>query len=248
MKHGVLALVFCVAIIANSSAQQSVGFRNLSLIEPALKLCYIGIDNVIEVYGITDLTDVELNAKHARVFRQNSSFNHFSLFPNRLGLDTIAIFQGSKLLFQQVVEYAKINNLECRIAGLSSNQATVAQLLDKPELEIHIPNCFWNAKCRVVSFEAYKIGTNDTVLLVAPFKSGGIDTIYVEDPITGEQTIEFRPVTERYAHTNNNKLTDFQKSEIKKACRGEKFLFREIKAVGSDGSVRKLNDIVVEII
>ena len=228
-----------------------IEIKNFSLIYPDMNLLYVGIENHIEITGIKDTTNLTLTSVTGEVLKFKShKSNEFLLKQQYTKADTLRLYQAGKLILTKIYEVKSIGYPIAQLGKITDSIATVKEILAEPILCVVIPDCYYDHRFQIISFESLIIQNYDTINIVSVVEPGSIDTVWVTEP---EPPYETKPVIETNHETRydtitiGNKLLPHHINEIKKLKSGDTLVFHEIRAICPDCVTRKLNPIKITI-
>ncbi len=131
-----------------------VEIKNIKLTDPSIKILYIGIDNVIEVTGLTNFDKLELQSSNGQVTQNewNKTPNTFLVTTDNSNFDTLRLYQNKVFILSRIYEIKSIGKPIPQLGNITDSVATIKQILEKPQLNIVIPDCFFNPHLYATKF------------------------------------------------------------------------------------------------
>jgi len=147
-------------------ASAQVVINNVRLTVPQMNILYIGVENIIEVSGLNDFSELELKSSTAQISINNRSktMNQFLVDAGYVGSDTLQLYQFGKLILTRIYENRSIPMPVPQLGDLSDSTAFVIQILRNPTLNIVFPDCYFAPGFRVTKFNLTLIhSAGDTI-------------------------------------------------------------------------------------
>jgi len=133
-------------------AQKAATIINASLTKPEKAIMYIGVNNVIRLYG-------EIPGKYIRLERSGGPLElkagtgiQTTLKYTSEGHDTLRIYDNEKLIIEKVYEVRALGKYEIGIKSIRDSVVTLTELLKAKELEVYMPGEYYRPKAKVTSF------------------------------------------------------------------------------------------------
>lgn len=157
-KQLLLALCFIPNILV-----AQIALKNLSLKHPDSSLLYIGASNCIKIVGLKDLNHLELKAKKGTV----STFENGDFFVKEVSnklRDTLILYQDKKILLSKIYEIKYISDPIAQLGYITTEYATVNQILLNTKLSVVLPNCDLKHYLSITSFELSLYSSKNVLL------------------------------------------------------------------------------------
>ena len=154
----------CIALLLLPFLGKSqITIKNKSLITSYNNVLYIGIENKIEIFGLT--TNQKILFKHSNCEIKKSTYkdNEYIITVKRALKDTLQIIENAKLIFQTNFEILKLERPVCYFEKCSNTNCDNEKIVSNPHLICKIPNCLLNIIINITSFKIAKIVKNDTI-------------------------------------------------------------------------------------
>jgi hypothetical protein len=144
-----------------------VDIKNNKLTDPNIKILYIGIDNVIEVTGLTNFDKLELHSSTGQVTQNewNKTPNTFLVTTGYSNFDTLRLYQNKVLILSRIYEIKSINKPIPQLGNILDSVATIKQILKNPKLNIIIPECLFNPHFYATKFNLTLLNANGDTLI-----------------------------------------------------------------------------------
>ena len=231
-----------------------INIKNHSSIKPDTNLLFVGINNKIETTGIvidTTSIDIETNLRltssNGKVSNQKWQKNIFWVSVHGQKTDTLRLYINNILTFTKIFDVRYIGNPIAKLGNITDTTVTVKEIISNPDITVRIPNCYYNHKMIVTSFDLFMVKSGDTIDLYQKHKL--IDTYYDIDPENGETKKRFAIVFKKNTDksTYGNKLTKKQQKRVKKLNTNDKLIIERIKVTCPNCVTRLLNPIILTI-
>ena len=136
----------------NAFAQKKPTLINTSLTKPEMAIMYVGVENVIMVYG-------EIPGKYIRMERSGGSLEvrpgmamRALLKYTEVGFDTLRVFDNDKLLIEKVYEIKNLGTYAIGIKGTRDSILTKEEFLKAKNLELFMPGGYYKPKQKISSY------------------------------------------------------------------------------------------------
>jgi len=146
-------LIISLFIIGgNAFAQKKPTLINTSLTKPEMAIMYVGVENVIMVYG-------NIPGKYIRMERSGGPLNlrpgvklRTVLKYTETGFDTIRVFDDDKLLIEKIYEIKKLGTFAIGINGTRDSVLSKEEFLNASGLELFMLNDYYKPKQKISSY------------------------------------------------------------------------------------------------
>jgi hypothetical protein len=153
-------IVFCL------SSYGQIDLKSVSLNDPDMNIMYAGIENHIKVQGLELDNDTRLVSSKGEVRPNTGGGNSdFYLSYTKSKRDTLRLFQGEELLFEEPFEVRILPEPVARLGEINTNSASVSQVLDDPSINIVIEDCYWDYQFSFSTFDLKLIDESGNIIL-----------------------------------------------------------------------------------
>ncbi len=143
-----------------------VDVKSVSLRDPEMNIMYAGIENHVKIDGLVLDNTVHLVSSRGEVVpNTNGGNSDFYLEYNQVRKDTLRLFQGDRLLFEEPYEVRTIPDPVARLGEIKTNSASVNQILGDPVVHIVIDDCYWDHEYTFKSFDMKLIDASGNIIL-----------------------------------------------------------------------------------
>lgn len=136
----------------NAFAQKKPTLINTSLTKPEMAIMYVGVENVIMVYG-------NIPGKYIRMERSGGPLEvrpgmamRALLKYTEIGFDTLRVFDNDKLIIEKVYEIKKLSSYAIGIKGTRDSILTKDEFLKAKSLELFMPGGYYKPKQKISSY------------------------------------------------------------------------------------------------
>lgn len=143
-------LIVCSLLFFHFSGICQLKLYNESLTSKDSAVVYIGITNHLKIDGQQDLSKFKFTSTNSEITIDNNSI---SLQSGRRGLDTIRIYSNKKLVSTNIFRVDRINNPVAQLAFTLDSVISLNRILANPYLTVKIPNCLYEIKYNIFSFQ-----------------------------------------------------------------------------------------------
>ena len=123
---------------------------NESITNKDSAVVYIGITNYLKIDGQQDLSKLKVTSTNSEIAIVD---NYISLQPFSRGVDTIRVYSDKKLLSSTTFRIERINNPVAQLAFTLDSVISLNRILANPYLTVKIPNCLYEIKYNISSFQ-----------------------------------------------------------------------------------------------
>lgn len=145
-------------------AQKKPTLINTSLTKPEMAIMYVGVENVIMVYG-------EIPGKYIRMERSGGPLEVRSGMAMRallkyteVGFDTLRVFDNDKLIIEKVYEIKTLGSYAIGIKGTRDSVLTKEEFLKAKSLELYMPGGYYKPKQKIASYTIFISNESGKVL------------------------------------------------------------------------------------
>ncbi|MBK7966955.1 MAG: hypothetical protein IPK10_17930 [Bacteroidetes bacterium] len=200
--------------VSNADGQKKPTLLNSSLTKPEKAVVYIGVDNVISLYG-------DVPGKYIRMERSGGPLNirpgmklRTVLKYTETGFDTIRVFDNDKLIIEKIYEIKRLGAFGIGVKEMRDSLLTKEEFLKAESLELYMPNGFYRPKQKISSYNITLLSSMGKV--IQKIKVDGINYSEVLkihlDKIQPGISIQFSDVK---ANVGENKMLNFDPINIK---------------------------------
>ena len=132
-------------------AQKKPTLINTSLTKPEMAIMYVGVENVIMIYG-------EIPGKYIRMERSGGPLEvrpgmamRALLKYTEVGFDTLRVFDNDKLIIEKVYEIKNLGTYAIGIKGTRDSVLTKEEFLKAKSLELFMPGGYYKPKQKISS-------------------------------------------------------------------------------------------------
>ncbi len=136
----------------SSMAQKKPTLINTSLTKPEMAIMYVGVENVIMVYG-------EIPGKYIRMERSGGPLEvrpgmamRALLKYTEVGFDTLRVFDNDKLIIEKAYEIKNLSSYAIGIKGTRDSVLTKEEFLKAKSLELFMPGGYYKPKQKISSY------------------------------------------------------------------------------------------------
>lgn len=136
----------------NAFAQKKPTLINTSLTKPEMAIMYVGVENVIMVYG-------NIPGKYIRMERSGGPLEvrpgmamRALLKYTEVGFDTLRVFDNDQLIIEKVYEIKKLGSYAIGIKGTRDSVLTKEEFLKAKSLELYMPGEYYKPKQKISSY------------------------------------------------------------------------------------------------
>lgn len=154
----------CLGGVMQSSAQKKPTLINKSLTKPELGIVYIGVDNVISLYG-------EIPGKYIRMERSGGPLQlrpgtalQTVLKYTQKGTDTLRVYDNEKLIIEKVYEIRNLGSYSIGIKGTRDSVLTKEEFIKAQSLELYMPDGYYKPKQKFSSYTVFIYSANKKLL------------------------------------------------------------------------------------
>lgn len=133
-------------------AQKKPTLINTSLTKPEMAIMYVGVENVIMVYG-------NIPGKYIRMERSGGPLEvrpgmamRALLKYTEVGFDTLRVFDNDKLIIEKVYEIKKLSSYAIGLKGTRDSVLTKEEFLKAKSLELYMPGGYYKPKQKISSY------------------------------------------------------------------------------------------------
>ncbi|MBK7683143.1 MAG: hypothetical protein IPJ26_12075 [Bacteroidetes bacterium] len=145
-------ITFFFILGGNAFAQKKPTLINTSLTKPEMAIMYVGVENVIMVYG-------EIPGKYIRMERSGGPLEvrpgmamRALLKYTEIGFDTLRVFDNDKLIIEKVYEIKKLSSYAIGIKGTRDSVLTKEEFLKAKSLELFMPGGYYKPKQKISTY------------------------------------------------------------------------------------------------
>jgi len=224
---------------------------NNSLTDPSIPILYVGIDNIIEVKGIDDFLDYQLNDSFKKISKENNKKSIFRIYINTstANYDTVNLILNNQIIFTKIYKKEIIQDPIAMVGNITDSVASTQEIVSNTLLSVYIPECYYKFNYWILSYSVYFIIDGDSVPFTQLYPKGSIDSIDVFTAETYKDSLILFTRTEDYYEDKiaGNHLPTALINRISKLKDGDRLVFHRIKAGCPGCTALSLDDIMIGI-
>ncbi|MFI5218334.1 MAG: GldM family protein [Bacteroidia bacterium] len=147
MKRIITAFLFLIPWTLYAQPE----IKNISLTTPDSAILYTGVENKMEVSGVSDKAYLRLKSGKGEVKRNTSSPSVFNVRVSNTGSDAIEVYESSKLVLTKPFEVRALADPVPMLAHFADSVA-VDSIVKYPTLNILLPGCYYKHEYSILYF------------------------------------------------------------------------------------------------
>lgn len=242
----IISIILSICTI--SANAQNLQIYNASLTDTSKQIMYHGAHNIVVIKGIKDTISYKIDINNVSIERLTK--DTFMVYPKSENDVIIKVLNGNNLVEEKIFKVKRIGKYFASLTNSNSSELSIEEILAHPKLEIKADEYYKLLFGYVVSFDIKFEINNETLVLNRFIPKGTVDTIPVENIITGEITFEIDTLAEPRIEQIENYGGEIHNTHleiIKRLQPNDKIIFSNIIIESFICSRRRIDNYIITI-